>query len=210
MKDRLRRLLFYVFKKIIPVSFIEDGITQYRIENYLQYCTLGKESKLYPQARINNFQNDKANIKIGNYTHIRAELQILANGGKISIGDFCYIGEGTRIWSANSISIGDRVLISHNVNIHDNNSHPLDASLRHEDFLDILGIKKNTIHIFNLNDEPIIIKNDAWIGYDSIILKGVTIGEGAIIAAGSVVTKDVPDFAVVAGNPAQIIRKPDL
>ena len=54
---------------------------------------------------------------------------------------------------------------------------------------------------------PISIKNKAWIGFNSIILKGVTIGEGAIVGAGSVVTKDVPPYTIVAGNPARIIRE---
>ena len=52
----------------------------------------------------------------------------------------------------------------------------------------------------------ITIKDKAWIGFDCIVLKGVTIGEGAVVAAGSVVTKDVPDYAVVAGNPAVIVK----
>lgn len=52
----------------------------------------------------------------------------------------------------------------------------------------------------------IIIQNDVWIGANSVILPGITIGEGAIIGAGSVVTKDIPNFAIVAGNPAKIIR----
>jgi galactoside O-acetyltransferase len=53
---------------------------------------------------------------------------------------------------------------------------------------------------------PIIIKDKAWIGFNCIILKGVTIGEGAVVGAGSVVTENVPDYAVVAGNPARLIR----
>ena len=58
-----------------------------------------------------------------------------------------------------------------------------------------------------INTKEIIIKNNAWIGMRSIILKGVTIGEGAIVAAGSVVTKDVPPYTLVAGNPAVIKKK---
>jgi len=52
----------------------------------------------------------------------------------------------------------------------------------------------------------IIVKDDVWIGYRSIILSGVTIGQGAVVAAGSVVTKDVPPYAIVGGNPAKIIK----
>ena len=54
---------------------------------------------------------------------------------------------------------------------------------------------------------PVIIKDNAWIGMSAIILKGVTVGEGAIVAAGSVVTKDVPPHTIVAGVPARVIKK---
>ncbi len=57
--------------------------------------------------------------------------------------------------------------------------------------------------------KPVLIKEGAWIGFNACILKGVTIGKGAVIGAGSVVTKDVPDFAVVAGNPAEILKYTD-
>jgi acetyltransferase-like isoleucine patch superfamily enzyme len=59
----------------------------------------------------------------------------------------------------------------------------------------------------DLGEEAVYIDDDVWIGAMSIILKGVTIGEGAIVGAGSVVTKDVPPWAIVAGNPAKIIRE---
>ncbi|MDP5158573.1 MAG: hypothetical protein NWQ07_08360 [Flaviramulus sp.] len=59
----------------------------------------------------------------------------------------------------------------------------------------------------NVKSSPIVVKNKVWIGFNSIILKGVIIGEGAIVGAGSVVTIDVPDWTVVAGNPAKVIRE---
>ena len=59
---------------------------------------------------------------------------------------------------------------------------------------------------YNTTKGNVIIKNDVWIGMNSIILSGVTIGNGAVIAAGSVVTKDIPDYAVAAGNPARVIK----
>ncbi len=55
--------------------------------------------------------------------------------------------------------------------------------------------------------EPIVIQDDVWIGERAIILPGVTIGRGAIVGAGAVVTNDVPDYAVVAGNPAKVVRR---
>jgi len=97
------------------------------------------------------------------------------------------------------------VLISHNVNIFDNLIHPIDPVLRHKQFLEIIerGQPKD---ITTLDDKRIIIGNDVLIGTLAIILRGVTIGDSAIIGAGSVVTKDVPPYTIVAGNPAKIIR----
>lgn len=56
------------------------------------------------------------------------------------------------------------------------------------------------------NDKNIILEGDNWIGANAIILKGVKIGKGAIVAAGAIVTKDVPEFAIVGGNPARVIK----
>ena len=58
----------------------------------------------------------------------------------------------------------------------------------------------------DLREEEIIIEDDAWIGFNAIITKGVRIGKGAIVGAGTIITEDVPDFAIVVGNPAKIIK----
>jgi acetyltransferase-like isoleucine patch superfamily enzyme len=67
-----------------------------------------------------------------------------------------------------------------------------------------IGFYKDWSHV---KTGKITIKDKAWIGFNCIILKGVTIGEGAVIAAGSVVLKDIPDWTVAGGNPAQVIRE---
>ncbi|BAL08967.1 hypothetical protein BJA01nite_13060 [Bradyrhizobium japonicum] len=130
---------------------------------------------------------------------------VLGHGGRITIGEWCYVGVDTRIWSGASIDIGNRVLISHSVNIFDNLSHPIRASERHEQAKQIftLGHPRN----LSLDDRPIRICDDAWIGACAMVMRGVTIGEGGIVAAGAVVTKDVPAYSIVAGNPATIIRE---
>lgn len=87
------------------------------------------------------------------------------------------------------ITLEDGVFIGPNVNIITEN-HAEEPELRH-----------------NVYTKPILIKRNAWIGAAAIILPGVTIGENAIVAAGAVVTKDVPDNMIVGGNPAKIIRK---
>lgn len=97
------------------------------------------------------------------------------------------------------------MLISHNLNIFDNSTHPLNAALRHQQFKDI--IRTGHPKRLQLDERPVIIKDDVLISCISIILAGVTIGEGAIVGAGSVVTHDVPPWTLVAGNPARIIRE---
>lgn len=169
-----------------------------------RYLTISKDSVIYPSATINNMRKDKSLIKVKSNSHILGQLLTFAHGGQIEIGEDCYIGEYSRIWSAKKIVIGDRVLISHNVNIYDSLTHPICASARHHHFLEI--VSKGHPNKIDLNESSVFIHDDVWIGAMSIILKGVTIGEGAIIGAGSVVTKNVPPWTIVAGNPAKIIR----
>lgn len=169
-----------------------------------KFYTIGEDSKLYPEAKVINFLQDKSKIQIGKSSHIRGELLVFAHGGQIVIGDDCYVGEGTRIWSGKSIVIGNRVLVSHGVNIFDSQTHSLSAQVRNEHFKKIImsGHPKE----INLDELPVVIEDDVWIACMSIILRGVHIGRGAVIAAGSVVTKDVPAWSVVAGNPARVIK----
>jgi len=160
---------------------------------------------VFPEARVSNLARDPQRIRVDGNTAVRGELLVFAHGGDIGIGRHCYIGEGSRIWSSEGISIGDRVLISHGVNIHDTNSHPVDARERHRHFVDILrsGHPRTGIRI---GSKRIVIEDDAWIGFNAIIMKGVTVGRGAIVAAGAVVVADVAPWTAVAGNPARIIK----
>jgi acetyltransferase-like isoleucine patch superfamily enzyme len=176
----------------------------FRITKGVNYC-VDEGAVIYPESKILNNAGGKELVNIGAHSHIKGELLTFAHGGKINIGKYCYIGEGTRIWSAKEIIIGDRVLISHNVNIFDSLTHPVSSSQRHQQFKSIISIGHPKE--IDLQEEPVCIKNDVLIGCMSIILKGVTIGEGAIVGAGSVVTKDVPPWTIVAGNPAKVIRE---
>jgi acetyltransferase-like isoleucine patch superfamily enzyme len=157
-------------------------------------------------SKIINLRGTSESIKIGQGTHILGELFTFAHAGCIQIGDFCYLGENSRIWSSERIEVGNHVLISHGVNIHDTNGHPISKDKRKSHAMEIFtnGHPRENIEIAS---SPIIIEDNAWIGFNSIILKGVTIGEGAIVGAGSVVTKDVPPWTIVGGNPAKIIRE---
>jgi acetyltransferase-like isoleucine patch superfamily enzyme len=174
---------------------------------FRRLCEIDGTSFFHLESGLVNQQRDKTKIKVGANTHIRGHLQIFGQGGAIVIGDDCYVGEDSKIWSADKIEIGNRVLIAHNVNVHDNISHPLDASMRNKDYLRIIGKNASSVYDFDLRASPIKIGNDVWVGFNSTILKGVTIGDGAIIGACSLITKDVDAWTVVAGNPAKVIKQ---
>jgi maltose O-acetyltransferase len=112
-------------------------------------------------------------------------------GCHISIGNNSYINSGAIILDNGQVTIGDNVMIGPRIQIY-TSSHALDAERR------IAGDE-----VAN----PVSISNKVWIGGGAIILPGVHIGEGAIIGAGSVVTKDVTNYDRVAGNPARSIKK---
>lgn len=170
-----------------------------------RYCSCGEGCVFYEGVRIVNTRGICSDIKIGNCSLINGELLNFGHGGRISIGNYCYIGEGSRVWAAKEVCIGDRVLISHNVNIFDNLTHPMNAARRHQQFKEI--ITSGQPRDIDLGEKSINIHDDVLIGCMSVVLRGVTIGRGAIIGAGSVVTKNVPAWTVVAGNPAVKIRE---
>lgn len=169
------------------------------------FCILGKYSVVYKTANIINLTGHIEKITIENFVHLRGELLTFPQGGNIRIGKYSYIGEGTRIWSEKDIYIGDHVLISHNVNIIDNDTHPIDnAVLRHEHFKQIIthGHPKD----ISFCGKKIIIEDDVLICCQAIVLKGVHIGKGSVIGAGAVVTKDIPANCLAVGNPAHVVR----
>ncbi len=160
--------------------------------------------KLVGGGEIRNPLRDPDRIRIGRNCIIMGELSLYGHGGRISIGDWCFVGGNSRIWSGGSITIGDRVLISHNVSIFDNDTHPFDPVERHRQFVAIY--ERGHPADLDLAEAPVVIGDDAWIGASATVLKGVTIGEAAVVAANSVVTRDVPARTIVAGNPARPVR----
>lgn len=114
----------------------------------------------------------------------------------ITIGENCDINEHCHISACQDITIGDNVLTGRYVYISDNSHGSTDTEM-----LDIHPLKR-PIAIKG----PVRIGNNVWLGERVIVLSGVTIGEGAIVAANSVVTHDIPAYALVGGSPARIIK----
>jgi acetyltransferase-like isoleucine patch superfamily enzyme len=162
--------------------------------------------RIYASARLECLGGDPAAIRVGAHTQVRGQLLTAAHAGRISLGEWCYIGEGSRLWSAMEIRVGDRVLISHGCEIHDWNAHPLDPKRRHEQFREIVE-RGHPRHIDAGEAAPVLIADDAWIGFGSTIMKGVRIGARSVVASRSLVLADVPDDTLVAGSPAKPVRQ---
>ena len=125
---------------------------------------------------------------IGTGTYIAA----LLNGAaldKMKIGNNVFINSNLLAMARGGITIEDDVQIAGNVSLLTNNHDPYDRMI--------------------LPCKPILIKKGAWIGANVVVLRGISIGKHAIVGAGSVVTKDVPDYAVVVGNPAKVVKMLD-
>ena len=142
-------------------------------------------------------------LSIGSGSIVEAAIIFDRPGGSIRIGDRTFVGASTFV-CAEHIEVGDDILISWGCTIVDHNSHALAWKDRSQDVANWYEGKKDWTAV---ERAAVRIGNKAWIGFNAIILKGVSIGEGAIVGAGSVVTRDVPAFTVVAGNPARPIRE---
>jgi acetyltransferase-like isoleucine patch superfamily enzyme len=112
---------------------------------------------------------------------------LITGWGRIRFGDRCFVNSGSIVFSAREVTVGDDVALANEVYIMDSDSH---------------GVEGRPV-----KEEPIRIGDGTWVGARAIILPGVTIGRRCLIAAGSVVSKDVPDDTLVGGNPARVIRK---
>jgi acetyltransferase-like isoleucine patch superfamily enzyme len=186
---------------------LQKGRWEDRLKHLRAQATVHPTAIFDQAATVDNNQANPGAIHIGDHTHIHGQLLVYRHGGKIRLGSYVFMGPGSRIWSAAEVTIGNHVLISHNVNIHDNDSHPMNAAARREQYRYIFEQGALPAESFGTAEAPVRIGDDAWIGLNAIILKGVTIGEGAIVGAGSVVTRDVEAFTVVTGNPATFQRK---
>ena len=157
------------------------------------------------QVSWRKLRANPGSLKIGSGCIVHARIDIDDPGGVVTIGNDTYIG-ASHIVCHTRVAIGDDVIISWGVTIADHDSHSLDARQRAEDVaLWRMGRKSWT----GVGIRPVHIGNRAWIGFGASVLKGVTVGEGAVVGANAVVTRDVPPYSLVAGNPARIVRRLD-
>jgi galactoside O-acetyltransferase len=177
---------------------------------------IGPGTVLGPGFSFDN-RGDPKNVRleIGERCHINGSITLEREIGRVSIGDRTYVGGATNIICASRIDIGSDVLMAWGITIVDHDSHSTHWQHRAEDVdrwrVGLLeGGTQRAAQLKNweiVPMSPIVIGDRAWIGFNAIVLKGVHVGEGAVIGAGSVVTKNVPPYSVVAGNPAKVVRK---
>jgi acetyltransferase-like isoleucine patch superfamily enzyme len=141
-------------------------------------------------------------LSVGEDSIIHADIRFEESGGEIRIGSRTFIGRSNLV-CYRSVIIGDDVIMSWGITIVDHDSHSIDWSNRRDDVREWSKGRKNWEHVAHA---PVFIADKAWIGFNVSVLKGVTIGEGAVIGACSVVTRDVPPYSVAVGNPAVVKR----
>lgn len=198
----MRDILNYILNRIFGVrrryadAFVAGATTV-----FLPMFSLSKSSSFI----------SKKKPRIGDGCLLGVRVILEHADAEVVIGDRVYIGKSDII-CRNQVVIEDDVMVAWGVTFYDHDSHSLSPTDRRDDIQQMLKDCASGDFLKNknwdvVNSSPIRIERDAWIGMEALILKDVTIGEGAIVAARSVVTKDVPAHSVVAGNPARVVKQ---
>jgi len=151
---------------------------------------VGEKVAVYGAVHVNNY----GTMTIADHSSLFGPLYFeVGPGAELHIGSRVVFGQMVNIAAGQSVTLEDGALIGPMSHIRDTD-HAFDNT------------KRVSVATYPGQSAPIVIKRGAWLGANVHVLKGVTIGEGAVIGAGSVVTKDVPDMAVAVGVPAKVIR----
>jgi acetyltransferase-like isoleucine patch superfamily enzyme len=179
LRERLAR------RRVVAKFYWDFGRQRMNADWHLRHCTsVGAQATILGNPTV-----DASDMIVGDHfkiwsTHKRT---LVTGWGKLRIGDRVFINNGVFLACCQEIIIGDDVAIANDVYITDSDSHGVEGR--------------------KVREAPVRIGNGSWIGARSVILPGVTIGSRALIAAGAVVTRDVPDDTLVGGNPARVIRE---
>lgn len=198
MKNSLLKLLAWLYPASLfdKMGYYATVFRSYKIASKLKACGRGTR---FGEVE---FLTGHRHICVGEDTVFLSHLFLTSWGAdddstKISIGNHCSIGAYCHISAYKGVTIGDNVLMGKWVSIVDNDHGKMDRET-----LELPPLKRELV-----SKGPIVIGDSVWIGDKVTILSGVTIGCHAVIAANAVVTKDVPAYSVVAGNPGRVVKK---
>jgi chloramphenicol O-acetyltransferase type B len=195
----LKYFIMRAFRRYFDSTIFANPLSKYLAwigyKSYFQLKHWGSHLRIDYMAFVRK-------VIFGKYNYVGQNVFLVS----CSLGDFSYIGNGT---VATHAKIGKFCSIGPNVKIAPGrhptsifvSTHP--ATFGNPSFM-LAGLSANSMYEGNI---PVVIGNDVWIGANSIILDGVKFGDGAVVAANSVVTKDVPPYCVVGGSPAKFIKK---
>lgn len=204
--DRLSSLYARI-RAVANEDYRQRHVAALAWQQFDSHATVAAGVQLGARAWCVNGARDPSRIELGENTVCRGVLRVEYHGrGRIFVGSNVYIGDDVLVSSAADISIGSWTLLAHGVSVFDNDSHPVNPGDRREDWKAIRGLpaRPTTVATARIN-----IGDDVWVGFGASIMKGVAVGNRAVIAAGSVVTRDVAPDTVVAGNPARVVGSSD-
>ena len=161
----------------------------------MKYTTISPNSRVSPLADIEeSVRGTRVIIKDHCVIDSFVKIKTVGGTGDVIIGESSYINSGTVIYSGNGVNIGQNVLIAANCTI---------APVNHEFKSRDIPIKDQG---FKMSRGGITIEDDVWLGAGVIVLDGAYIRRGAIVAAGTVVNKEIPEYAIVGGKPMTVIK----
>ena len=198
---------FFKFKNMVIRNIIKRIAYRWQYYKIKRVITVkGSHHNFGPTAHISLVDgSNKDDIVLDDYVDVFGLLMSQSHG-KITIGHHSRISRNVSVQCVDSISIGNNVIISRESVVCDSNNHPLSVLFRRV-WSTCFNMPGSDMHLAKYaSHKPIIIKDNVWIGERSRICKGVTIGNNCVIGANSVVTKDVPDNCIAAGNPAKVVK----
>lgn len=194
----MRHKVFGTSRKVLKIIF------PYLFKNKIK-ANIGA-NVLFPNSFGIENHGKKDSIRIGDNNEFSADFHIRCyENGNVKIGNYNWTSLRTQIVCANRVEIGDYCIFGRDVYISDTNEHPVNPDERLNATITFWNNRTVNRYYF-VENCPVIIGNNVWIGERAIILKGVKIGDNSVVAAGSVVTKEVSKNTVVGGNPARVIK----
>lgn len=200
---KLISLIVEVFR--IPTKIKNKIKAKFRILKFKRKVVInGKRYNIMNGSKvIFEYGSSYGDVILGEYVTIYGSL-FSQSHGKITMGNYTRLGHNSCIRSVEKVSVGDYTAIANDVIITDNDNHPIDPIFRRKMKEDTLGGDMRAW--YHSAHSEIVIGENVWIGEKARIQKGVHIGDNSIIAAGAIVTHDIPANCIAAGIPAKVVK----